>query len=112
MKKLAMFAMGVLLCGGLAAQAESWQGAALVDNQCAAKSKTDPDSHTRDCALGCAKSGFGIVTADGNYLKFDAAGNEKALAVLNSTKKEDHLRVNVTGDVAGGVIKVKTLALN
>jgi hypothetical protein len=111
MKRAMFLAAGVLLCGGLAAQAETWQGAALVDNQCAAKVKADPDSHTRDCAIGCAKSGFGIVTADGTYLKFDAKGNDRALAALKASDKADHLRVDVTGDASGGVIKVKTLAL-
>ncbi len=111
MKKVLLMAAGVLLCGSIAAQAESWQGAALVDNQCAAKSKADPDSHTRDCAIGCAKSGFGIITADGKYLKLDAKGNDQALAELNKTKKDDHLRVNVTGEVDGSTIKVKTLSL-
>jgi hypothetical protein len=48
-----------------------------------------PDSHTRDCALSCAKSGFGIVDKAGNYLKFNAKGNEEALKLLKSTSKKD-----------------------
>ena len=61
------------------AAAEAWNNVAIVDTQCAAKVKADPDSHTRDCAMACAKSGFGIVDKDGNYLKFDANGNAEAV---------------------------------
>ena len=63
------------------------------------------------CALQCAKSGFGIVTADGNYLKFDDAGNSQVLAALKATKKADHLRVSVTGDRAGDTIKVSAVRI-
>ena len=57
------------------------------------------DAHTRDCALMCEKSGYGIVTADKKFLKFDADGNAKILAALKASDKTDHLRVNVSGDV-------------
>ena len=33
------------------AAAEDWSNVSIVDTQCSAKVKADPDSHTRDCAL-------------------------------------------------------------
>jgi len=90
---------------------ENWSNVPIIDTQCSAKVKADPDSHTRDCAMTCAKSGFGIVDKDGNYLKFDAKGNEEALKLLQSTSKKDHLRVNVTGQKEGNVIHVQSVQM-
>jgi hypothetical protein len=42
-------------------------------------------------------------------LKFDASGNRKALAMLRASKKDDDLKVEVTGDVQGDTIKVASL---
>ncbi len=92
---------------GAVALAETWNGT-LIDQMCKAK---DPVSHTRQCAINCAKSGFGILTADGKYVKFDAAGNKKALAVLTKSTKENDLKATVTGTLQGDVIKVATVAL-
>ena len=93
------------------AAAEVWNNVAIVDTQCAAKVKADPDSHTRDCAMACAKSGFGIVDKDGNYLKFDANGNAEAVKLLQGTTKKDHLRVSVTGEKQGDTIHVQSLKM-
>jgi len=93
------------------AAAEAWNNVAIVDTQCAAKVKADPDSHTRDCAMACAKSGFGIVDKDGNYLKFDANGNAEAVKLLQGTTKKDHLRVSVTGEKQGDTIHVQSLKM-
>lgn len=91
--------------------AETWTSVPMVDVACSAKAKANPDAHTRECALECAKSGFGIVTAAGEFLKFDAKGNEQAAAALKSTPNKDHLRVTVTGERAGGAIKVQSLRM-
>ena len=92
-----------------AAWAESWTNVALVDQNCADKTKADPDSHPRSCAIKCAKGGYGVWTADGKYLKFDAAGSEKALALLNASDRKDHLRVDVTGTLDGEALKVESI---
>lgn len=99
-----------LAASGVAA-AETWSNVSLIDTMCSVSAKAKPDAHTRACALQCAKSGFGIVTADGNYLKFDDAGNSQVLAALKATKKADHLRVSVTGDRAGDTIKVSAVRI-
>jgi hypothetical protein len=71
------------------------------------------EAHTRQCALmpACQRSGYGVFTYDNKFLKFDAAGSRKALAALKASKKEDDLKVEVTGVVEGDMIKVASLKL-
>jgi hypothetical protein len=107
-KSLAFMA---LLTAPLLCSAETWNNVSIVDANCAAKVKDNPDAHTRDCAMQCAKSGFGIVTADGTYLKFDSHGNDEAVAALKNSQAKDHLRATVTGDREGDTIKVKSLKM-
>ena len=92
------------------AQAGSWTNVTLVDSNCSAKVKADPDSHKRACAIKCAKSGYGILTADGKFVKFDADGSAKALALLEKSDKVDKLRVDVNGEIEGETLKVATIA--
>lgn len=95
-----------------AVAAESWKGVSIVDTQCATRVKADPDAHTTKCMLQCVKNGFGIFTADGAFLKLDDAGNKKVVEALKTTKKTDHLRATVTGDLKGDTIKVASLSLD
>ncbi len=90
---------------------ETWTNVSLVDTACHLKVKDAPDTHTRECALQCVASGYGILTPDGAYLTFDKAGNQKALAVLRSSSKADHLRVTVSGERKGDTIVVTSLDL-
>jgi hypothetical protein len=112
MRKLASI---LVLCGLCAtpalAAAESYKDVPVVDVQCSKKVAADPDSHTRECALACAKSGYGIVTEDKRFLKFDANGNEKIVEALKASSKQDHLRVNVSGDLQGDTLKVTSISL-
>jgi len=91
--------------------AETWERAPLVDADCSGRVKGDPDKHPISCALKCAHSGYGVLKADGTFLPFDKAGSEKALAALKATKKVDHLRANVTGELKDGVIAVSSLSM-
>lgn len=111
MKKAVFLLVTWALLLPLSAAAETWKNVAVVDTMCSVKAKAEPDKHTTKCALTCAKSGFGILTADGSFLKFDEAGNEKAVAALKQTKKADHLRATVTGERDGDTIKVQSLSL-
>ncbi len=95
----------------MAASAETWKNAALVDVMCSTKAKANPDAHTKACALQCQNSGFGIITADGEFLTFDSAGNQKAIEVLKSSKQNDKLRVTVSGERSGDTIKVLSVTL-
>ena len=87
--------------------AESWNGT-LMDVQCKSK---DATTHTRQCAIGCAKSGYGLVLPDGKFMKFDAAGDAKALAALKASKKENDLKAKVTGMLHGDMIHVDSVEL-
>lgn len=89
------------------ASAAEWNGT-LVDVMCKGQ---DLASHTRKCALDCAKSGYGIVTADGNFYKLDEAGNARALETLQQSKKDKDLKAKITGSLNGGVIHVETIEL-
>lgn len=115
MKKAATLLVGVALVLGLASWAaaatETWTNVSVVDKMCKDKVKADPDKHPVKCAMSCGGSGFGILTSDGNFLQFDKAGNEKALAALKTTKKTDHLRATVTGERNGDTIKVTSFSL-
>jgi hypothetical protein len=89
------------------AMAETFSGT-LMDVMCKGK---DPVAHTRECAINCAKSGLGLVTADGKFLKFDAAGNKTALDVLKKSTKEKDLKATVTGTLNGDTIQVTAVEL-
>lgn len=90
----------LLSVAGLAA--ESWTGT-VVDVMCKGK---DLASHTRQCALDCAKGGFGLVLGDGTFVKFNEAGNARTLAQLKKLTQEKDLKAKVTGTRDGDVIKV------
>lgn len=112
MRKVASF----LVLLGLAAMpalgtTESYKDVPVVDVNCSKKVAADPDSHPRACALKCAASGFGIVTKDKQFLKFDAEGNNKITEALKASDKKDHLRVDVSGDVQGDTLKVTSIKL-
>src|SRR6266852_1881688 len=106
MKRLARFAAAASLLS-VAAFAETWNGT-LVDVMCKDK---DIAGHTRKCATACAKSGFGLVLSDGKFVKFDEAGNAKALAALTATTKEKDLKAKVSGTLDGDTVQVSSIEL-
>ena len=111
MKMLAsVLALGLMAAPAFAA-AESFNNVSVVDVSCSKKAAANADAHTRSCALACQKSGFGILTADNQFLKFDAAGNAKILSELKNSSEKDHLRVNVKGDVKGDTLLVESVKL-
>lgn len=112
MKARSLIVLAGLLALPLAATAETWKNVPVIDTSCLAKVKADPDKHTTACALQCAKGGYGLLAADGAYLKFDAAGNEKTVAALKATKKTDHLRATVEGAREGDTVKVTSVTLD
>jgi hypothetical protein len=110
MKRLVLIAACALLLPAFAA-AEDWSNVSIVDTQCSTKAKANPDAHTRSCALMCAKSGFGILDKSGNFLRFDAKGNQEATKLFQNSSKKDHLRVNGTGTTEGSTIHVQSISL-
>jgi hypothetical protein len=119
--------LSLVLLAGFAAVASAAQvQGILIDQNCSSKAEVRivsgprleggmivAEAHTRECALmpACQKSGYGVFTYDNKFLKFDEAGSRKALAALRASKKEDNLKVEVTGDIQGDSIKVASLKL-
>ena|ERR1041385_7573580 len=100
--KYALLSLG--LAANLAA-AESFSGT-VVDVMCRGK---DLAGHTRECSLSCAKSGFGVVTAEGKFLKFDESGNARTLSALKKLAKDKDLKAKVTGTLDGDLLKVDAI---
>ena len=111
MKYLASLLMAGLLATPALAATKTFNDVSVIDVSCSKKAAATADAHTRECVLACEKSGFGIVTEDKKFLKFDADGNAKILQQLKSSDKTDHLRVNVSGDVDGDTLKVTSVKL-
>jgi hypothetical protein len=106
MKKLSMLTAAACLLS-VAAFAETFNGT-VVDVQCKGK---DLASHTKKCAVGCAKGGYALVTSDGKFIKFDETGNAKALAALKATSKENDLKAKVEGTMDGDILQVSSIAI-
>ena len=111
MKKASFVVLAGTLALPVVAAAETWKDVPVIDTQCLSRVKDKPDTHTTQCALQCSKEGYGLLTPDGAYLKFDAAGNEKTVAALKATKKTDHIRATVTGEKEGETIKVSSVSI-
>lgn len=115
MRKISYLLMLGMLALPAFAATESYKDVPVVDTNCSAKVAADPDAHTRACALKCEASGFGIITSDKKYIKFDAEGNkeikEQLKEQLKASSKKDHLRVDVTGDLQGDTLKVTSVKL-
>ena len=109
--------LGLLLALSAPLAAENIEGY-LVDKACAAEViKEGGDAaraHTKECALmpDCKASGYGLVTADGKFLKFDKDGDSMAAKVLGFTTRKDGLKVVVSGEVQGDAIAVKAIQLS
>ena len=119
---------GGLLAGFALAASDAPVQGVLIDKKCSYKAETRivpgprleggivvAYAHTRECALmpECQKSGYGVFTYDQKFLAFDESGNQKALSLLKSAKKEDDLRIEVTGqiDAKNNLIKVASIKL-
>lgn len=87
--------------------ADSFSGT-IVDVLCKGK---DVANHTRQCALSCAKGGYGLVTSDGKFIKLDEAGNAMTLSKLKTSSKDKDLKAKVTGKLDGDIIKVESVDL-
>lgn len=111
MKILASLLMAGLMVTPALAATKTFNDVSVIDVACSKKAAANADAHTKECALACEKSGYGVLTADKKFLKFDADGNAKMLEALKASDKTDHLRANVSGDVEGDTIKVTSVKL-
>ncbi len=121
-----LIVMSIPCSFAMAATAENIKGI-LIDEKCSGKAdlrisgatglleggRIVAEAHTRECLLmpECEKSGYGVYTSDNKFLKFDEAGNRKAIALIKASKKLDDFEVEVVGEVKGDTIKVVNLKL-
>jgi hypothetical protein len=89
----------------------------LVDKMCSAKIlKGGADAakaHSKDCALApnCKASGFGVLTSEGKFLKFDADGDRMAEKMIGFASGKDNLKATVNGKVDGDSMTVVAIQL-
>lgn len=121
MKSLIILGSAMALSVGLSASAGQPAGDTvngyLMDVACATKHASEGPAaaakHDKSCLLmgPCVKSGYSVITADNKMLKFDAKGNELALALIKASEKKDDWKVTVAGKVSGESISVTGLKL-
>lgn len=87
----------------LAAGEQGTWGGMLADAAC--KQQT-PEAA---CPVDASTLSFGLVLPDGQFLPFDAAGNEKASAELQGVTVKSNPRVTIDGETDGKTIAVSTL---
>ena len=89
----------------------------LVDRECSSgiieQGAEAAAEHDRSCALMeiCRQSGFGLLTASGDFVIFDDAGNDKAVAALESASKDKDYKISVSGNRQGDEIQVASLTI-
>ena len=96
-------------CVALAAGVAAAQGFAgiLLDAACKASQAT------AECEVSAGTTSFGILTADGKFLKFDANGNTLAKREVGKSEKAGKISVSVTGTVDGSdTLHVENFAVN
>ena len=103
------------LSGSGAAQGAAVTGT-LMDIACSSHHSTEAgytESHDKKCLLmdACIKSGYSLVTADKKVLKFDAKGNDLALALIKKTDHDKDWKVSVDGKVTGETIAVSAIKM-
>ena len=112
---LSCLALAVLVLATAApasAAEQTWKDVTVIDKMCLAKMKDTPEKHTKDCLLKCESSGYGVLTTDKKFLKFDSKGNDLTVAALKTAKKTVDLKATVVGEMSDGVIKVKSITFD
>jgi hypothetical protein len=122
MKRTALFVVVSLALSSLALaqeakkESKSSMTGYVVDAMCAkgmAKKESPMEAaakHTKDCALeeGCAASGYGVFS-DGKWYKFDENGDKLAKDLIEKSKTEKGLMIEVTGEMKGDKLAVATI---
>jgi hypothetical protein len=90
----------------------------LVDIACAQEQKDDLDymrkEHSKGCFQmpACVQSGFAVLTAQDQVIRFDAAGNALARALIEKSQKDKDWRIRVEGRQEGDTLAVTRLVLD
>jgi hypothetical protein len=114
--RMMVWAVAMIVFAGAVSRAsaaeEKWTNVPVVDSLCVTKVKDNPDVHTRQCAIQCAKGGYGLIAEGGTYLRFDEKGNGLVIAALKAADTKDHLRATVVGERNGEQIKIRSFSLD
>ena len=115
MKKLVLFLFVILSASSFAA--DTTLKGYLVDTACVMDEGKEPGfgaKHTKLCLRmsDCVKSGYGVLTEDQKYIKFDDAGNEQAKKIIAHLTKDNNIKVTVTGTVDGDKVAVTKITLD
>ncbi len=114
MKRLTLVLLTAVALSAFAAETKV-QGY-LVDIACASEEGQRANfgiKHSKECLQmpDCAKSGYGLLTDDKKVIKFDAASNAKAKQFIADLKKNNDIKVNVTGTMNGERMTVSKIEL-
>lgn len=89
----------------------------IVDWQCAKQIIRNGREKTlrndQNCRLmkDYHKSTYGIITDDKKIYRLDDPGNHRILELLRNTPDKDNLKVVVTGEIDGDVVKVANITM-
>ena len=88
----------------------------LVDVACASEDGQKDGfgaTHTKECLQmpDCVKTGYGVLTDDKKFIRFDAAGNAQAKKFIASVTKVKDIKVTVTGVRNGDNMSVSKIEL-
>src|SRR2546423_1719070 len=108
----------------------TWNGT-LIDESChtshsqTKESKTSEQGATKtettttvvtECPVTTTTTSFGLFTADGKYLRFDAPSNSKIVQIVKSNKNWEKemnerrpVKVRVVGNAAGDVVVLESV---
>ena len=115
MKRAHLICFSCLLAAGsmLVLAGPDTRTGVVMDAACGARVAANAEKtakHTVACALmeSCKASGFGLIL-EGRFLKFDPAGDEQALKLLEAAKVRENFRAEVTGEFSEDDIKVTAM---
>ena len=115
MKRAHLICFSCLLAAGsmLVLAGPDTKTGVVMDAACGARVAANAEKtakHTVACALmeSCKASGFGLIL-EGRFLKFDPAGDEQALKLLEAAKVRENFRAEVTGEFSEDGIKVSAM---
>jgi len=117
-RKIAFVYLAALLCtlGATSFAADEVVNGYLLDVACSGRRMQKPGppaSHSRGCLQvpECSNSGYGILTAEKRFIRFDEQGNEKVRKLLAETSRQSDFKIAVTGTMDGDRLKVSKIEL-
>ena len=116
MRSVTLLLLAVLILNIKTFAADTIVKGHLSDAACSAIKARKPGfaaKHSVACMrMGrCEASGYGVLTNDNQFIKFDKEGNEKALKFLGDVTKQTDIKVAVTGVVTGDQMTVSKIEL-